>query len=109
MYIPNLVSILFYDQPLSIFKFDDVMPTSRICSILEALMPVLMDIIFQHKLFLFYLKSYTSKVANIPKTLHEAKFLPEKIITTFLEDKSQLLDPHPGCCKCIRNVKPIII
>ena len=30
MYTPNLVSILFYDQPLSIFKFDDVMPTSRI-------------------------------------------------------------------------------
>ena len=23
-------SLLFYDQPLSIFKFDDVMPTSRI-------------------------------------------------------------------------------
>ena len=30
MYTPNLVSILFCDQPLSIFKFDDVMPTSRI-------------------------------------------------------------------------------
>ena len=30
MYTPNLVSILFYDQPLSIFKFDDIMPTSRI-------------------------------------------------------------------------------
>ena len=29
MYTPSLVSILFYDQPLSIFKFDDVMPTSR--------------------------------------------------------------------------------
>ena len=29
MYTPNLVSILFYDQLLSIFKFDDVMPTSR--------------------------------------------------------------------------------
>ena len=33
MYTPNLVSILFYDRPLSIFKFDDVMPTSRIISI----------------------------------------------------------------------------
>ena len=32
MYTSNLVSILFYDQPLSIFKFDDVMPTSRIHS-----------------------------------------------------------------------------
>ena len=30
MYTPNLVSILLYHQPLSIFKFDDVMPTSRI-------------------------------------------------------------------------------
>ena len=30
MYTSNLVSILFYDQPLSIFKFDDIMPTSRI-------------------------------------------------------------------------------
>ena len=30
MYTPNLVSILFYDPRLSIFKFDDVMPTSRI-------------------------------------------------------------------------------
>ena len=29
MYTPNLVSILFCGQPLSIFKFDDVMPTSR--------------------------------------------------------------------------------
>ena len=34
MYTPNLVSILFYDQPLRIFKFDDIMPTSRIISIL---------------------------------------------------------------------------
>ena len=32
MYTPNLVSILFDDQPLSIFKFDDVMPTLRIVS-----------------------------------------------------------------------------
>ena len=26
---PNLVSILFHDQPFSSFEFDDVMPTSR--------------------------------------------------------------------------------
>ena len=35
MYTPNLVSILFYDQPLSIFKFDDVMPTSRIVRLIS--------------------------------------------------------------------------
>ena len=33
MYNPNLASILFYDQPLSISNFDDVMPTSRIAII----------------------------------------------------------------------------
>ena len=34
MYTLNLVSILFYDQPLSILKFDDVMPTSIITCVL---------------------------------------------------------------------------
>ena len=44
----------------------------------------MMGIIFQHKLFLFYLKSYTSKVANFLKTPHEAKFFPLKINPNFL-------------------------
>ena len=49
MYTPNLVSILFYDQPLSILKFDDVMPTSRMNDVKTKYISYLY--LFQHEMF----------------------------------------------------------
>ena len=68
----------------------------------------MIDVMFQHKLFLFILFEELHK-KNCQQSENSSKvtFLPKRVMTQFLEDKSQLLDP--ACCKCIRNVKPIII
>ena len=65
-----------------------------------------LEIMFQHKLF----SLITQEKLPTVRKLKCCKIPAKRVITTFVEDNSQLLDPHPACCKCIRNViEPIII